>query len=180
MKIPDRPQMGHDEIRQILGIAGVRKGVALLGVRGFFIDIMTADENDRKIYDDAIFLVSNLTHLSFNANCDPGEFRKGIANLMPGLWSYKIGIHGLSKPKEKQYKALVQADKVKISRDGGGDEFGFFGINIHRGSVNSVSSEGCQTIHPSQWTEFMDAVSKEMAIFKQTTIPYLLIENSIS
>jgi len=52
---------------------------------------------------------------------------------------------------------------------------GFFGINIHKGGFNSTSSEGCQTIHPSQWDEFMHLVKTFFPSGKD--IQYILIEN---
>ena len=105
--------------------------VHLVGVRGYFLDSMgKKSQNDRGIYDDAIAIVSPSGILTFNANTDPATFRKRIANLKKGLWKYKIGIHGLSKPKSQQYKALVQADKVTVHRDQVGNDTGWFGINI--------------------------------------------------
>lgn len=159
--------------------------VVLLGVRGYFEDSMgVVDQNDRGIYDDALFVYSPLAFRSFNANTDPSrkgtnpDTGKGYAVLTPGIWDYKIGIHGLSKPKEQQYEAYVQAGQVVIDRDGeGGVEKGFFGINIHRGGINGTSSLGCQTIIPPQWQEFHDLVNTELAKFGQNIIPYVLIES---
>lgn len=151
----------------------------LLGVRGYYLNSMgEPGVNDRKIYDDAIILYSPTVHASFNANTDPGAFAKHIANLCPGKWLYKIGIHGLNKPVEKQYKALVQAAKVTVKRDGEGLETGYFGINIHRGGVTKVSSIGCQTIYPSQWPAFIAMVESEMKRYNQRFIDYVLTERS--
>lgn len=150
----------------------VKDKVCLLGVRGFWA------KNQRMIYDDAIFLIAPGFFASFNANCDPGAFRKGIANLKTGLWRYKIGTHGLSKPPEQRYLALVQAEKVTVIRDQQGEDTGFFGINIHRGGKNTVSSLGCQTIPPDQWETFFTCVKDYLGRNGQKTIPYLLIEKS--
>jgi lysozyme len=119
---------------------------------------------------------------SFNANTDPSRYgmnnkiNKGLANLKAGEYKYKIGIHGVNKEKSKKYEALVQQEQVLVKRDVTNvEEKGFFGINIHRGGVNTTSSEGCQTIPPDQWDEFIDLVKR---IFnKRTDIPYILIEN---
>lgn len=154
--------------------------VVLVGVRGYYRDTMgKAGVNDRGIYDDAIFLISPDSFNSFNANCDPGAFARGIANLRPGTWFYKIGIHGLSKPKAQQYKALVQAADVTVLRDGKGEDTGRFGINIHRGGVSKVSSLGCQTIVPTQWQHFIAAVETEMKKHGQKIIPYVLTEEQM-
>jgi len=144
---------------------GVLEPVSLIGIRGF------KGENQRKIYDDAIFLITPNWCTGFTANCDPGAFRSGIATLTEGVWLYKKGIHGLSRPKDKQYPALVQAMPFTVSRDGGVYETDFLGINCHRGNLYSVSSEGCQTIHPDQWGEFWDLIEKEVKL----VIPYNLI-----
>lgn len=160
------------------GISIDKYPVLLLGVRGYYLDTMgERGANDRKIYDDAIFLVSNELHLSYNANCDPAAFRKSIASLMPGIWRYRLGIHGLSKPKARQYTAFVQAAPVTVARDEWANtQTGFFGINIHRGSRFSTSSLGCQTIWPGQWKEFINAGDHELKAARQTIIPYVLIE----
>lgn len=148
---------------------------ALLGRRGYYRDSMGVEgRNDKGIYDDAIFLVSPTAYKAFNANTDPSVDRTGVATLRTGLWIYKIGTHGLSKPKDKQYTALVQAREVWVDRAETPADYGYFGINIHRGSFNSTSSLGCQTIYPTQWEDFIASVQKEMNAFDRKTIPYLL------
>ncbi len=176
-----RPQQKRSLTESRLRDAGLpleKYPVALLGVRGYYLDTMgKSGANDRAMYDDAIFIISPRTHLAFNANCDPGAFRKGIANLVPGIWLYKLGIHGWSKPAARRYLALVQAGQVTVQRDDWARPVsGFFGINIHRGSRLSVSSLGCQTIWPGQWTECIETVEVELAAARQTIIPYVLIE----
>lgn len=136
---PSRPRQPESLTRELL--SGVDAKVKLLGVRGYYQDTMGAvGKNDRGIYDDAIFLVTPTGYAAFNANTDPSVTRTGVAVLKPGLWLYKIGIHGLNKPKPKRYKALVQAAPVTVTRDGQGDDTGWFGINIHRGSETTTSS----------------------------------------
>lgn len=173
---PSKPAQKRAVTESLLRQAGIQSGVALVGIPGYYLDTMGAPgKNDRGIYDDAIILVSPSVHATFNANTDPSSFRPGIATLKPGLWSYKLGIHGLSKPVSRQYEALVQAAPVTVLRDKQGEESGWFGINIHRGSYNSTSSLGCQTIYPAQWAGFLALVKQEMARAGQTRIPYLLI-----
>jgi lysozyme len=173
---PHRPLQNLAETRELLGKHVAPDAVALLGRRGYYRRTMGDPAvNDRGIYDDAIFLVSPSTFAAFNANTDPSVFRKHVATLSPGLWWYKVGIHGLSKPKEKRYTALVQAAEVKVLRDGEPSETGFFGINIHRGARASTSSIGCQTIWPDQWPQFIATVQAELKRHGQKTIPYLLL-----
>jgi lysozyme len=177
-----RPQLDVVDIERILKHRKNTDKVALIGIRGYFLDSMgKPGENDRKIYDDAIFLVvrgeqgKTTKVYRFNANCDPGAFRKGIANLKSGSWRYKVGIHGVSKPAHRRYTALVQAAPVAVERDGKGEDVGWFGINIHRGGYSTTSSEGCQTIPPGQWDQFIGAVKGELAKAKQAEIIYELM-----
>lgn len=173
----NKPAQSAAQTREILKKAGVDITLpAILGDRAYYQRTMgDPNSNDRGIYDDAIFLVSPSVHAAFNSNVDPSVYRTGIATLIPGLWKYKIGIHGLSKPKPKQYLALVQAAKVTVRRDKEGLDTGYFGINIHRGGYGTTSSLGCQTIYPTQWDAFFAMVQSEMKRYSVKTIPYLLL-----
>lgn len=169
---PNRPRKRRTEIEALASAAGITAPVYLVAIRGYYHD--EHSDNDRGIYDDAMFLVTPHSFVAFNANTDPSAFRPGIASLKPGLWSYRLGIHGLSKPKDRQYVALVQAAPVTVVRDKEGDDTGWFGINIHRGAAASTSSLGCQTIPPLQWGSFIELVKRYMVEHNQKTIPYLL------
>lgn len=174
-----RPQMTQLQAAQILSKMGATGEVRLLAMRGYYKDTMgKPGVNDRKIYDDAIFLVGPEIFISFNANVDPGAFREGIANLVAGkVYKYKIGIHGWSKLPIFRYKALVQAAKVWVLRDGSKiPVLGWFAINIHKGLWNKVSSLGCQTLVPDQWPQFIALVEQHMKKHGQETIDYCLVE----
>ena len=175
---PSRPQQAKSKTQALLTKARVDDAVALVGIRGYYRDSMgVPGENDRGIYDDAIFLVSPNAYAAFNANTDPSIRRAGIAVLKPGVHRYRKGKHGLSKP-GGGYPALRPAnpdESLPVTRDGQGDSMGI-AINIHRGGYNSTSSEGCQTIYPSQWESFISLVYSEMDRAGQKTIPYLLVE----
>lgn len=151
--------------------------VFLVGIRGYYRDTMgRKGVNDRGIYDDAMFLVGQDHFSTYNANTDPSSpFKKHLATLRTGLWFYKLGTHGLNRPAAQRYQALVQAAPVTVDRDGEKSETGYFGINIHRGSINSTSSAGCQTIVPAQWPAFIATVKDQLAREGQKTIPYALI-----
>jgi lysozyme len=171
-----RPQWSRERVMVELARLGVTAPVALFAGRGYYRDSMgVVGRNDRGIYDDAIFLIGPNVFASYNANTDPGrtginpKVGKPYAVLAPGVWSYMVGKH------KGEYTALVQADPVLVVRDTY-EETGWFGINIHRGSVNSTSSEGCQTIHPTQWAGFIAAVQLEMMRCKVKRIPYALAE----
>jgi lysozyme len=175
---PSRPQQAKSKTQALLTKARVDDAVALVGIRGYYSDSMgVPGENDRGIYDDAIFLVSPNAYATFNANTDPSVKRQGIAVLKPGVHRYRKGKHGLSKP-GGGYPALRPANPAEalpVTRDGAGDSMGI-AINIHKGGHNTTSSLGCQTIHPSQWPAFIGLVYSEMDRTGQKTSPYLLIE----
>ena len=170
-----RPRISREKIQLILAQHRVGAAVALVGIRGYYRDTMgKPGTNDRGIYDDTICLISKDAFVAFNANVDPSVHRRAIAVLQPGVWTYKLGIHGLSKPKEQRYRALVQAAEVTVHRDGGKADTGFFGINIHRGGRTTTSSLGCQTIPPDQWPAFIALIESELKRAGQTTMPYVL------
>ena len=171
-----RPQQKREVSERILAKAGVTDAAALLGVRGYYSETFQPSGNQRGVYDDAIFIVSPNAYVSFNANTDPSVYRRRIATLLPGLYRYKKGRHGISKG--PGYPALRPATKdegLPVWRDGEGESIGY-AINIHRGAPKSTSSEGCQTIYPSQWDAFIALTYEEMDRYGQKTIPYLLIE----
>ena len=175
---PSRPQQAKSKTQALLTKARVDDAVALVGIRGYYRDSMgEVGKNDRGIYDDAIFLVSPNAYATFNANTDPSIRRAGIAVLKPGVHRYRKGKHGLSKP-GGGYPALRPAnpaEELPVTRDGQGDSMGI-AINLHKGGYRTTSSEGCQTIYPSQWESFISLVYSEMDRAGQKTIPYLLVE----
>lgn len=149
-----------------------------VGVRGYYLDSLGDEgENDRGMYDDAMFIITPEYFFSYNANTDPSKYQYGIATLKKGFWpAYKFDLH------RGQYLALCQrAGAVTVHRDDVGDETGWFGINIHKGSYNSTSSLGCQTIHPDQWEDFIDtavgmAEQYKGKTWKKFTYAYLLLD----
>ena len=175
-----RPQQAKEKTLAMVIRAGIEDRVALVGIRGYYADSMgVKGKNDRGIYDDAIILLSPSVHATFNANTDPSVYRNGIAVLKTGVHRYRKGNHGISKP-GGGYPALRPAnakEELPVTRDITGDDMGI-AINIHRGSYKSTSSEGCQTIYPSQWDGFINLVYSEMNRYNQKTIPYLLVEQT--
>lgn len=176
-----RPQFSKQEVLSVLGTIGYDKdkngSVVLLGIRGYYMDTMgVPDKNDIGIYDDAIFLVSPGYFLSVNANVDPSRDGKKIAHLKTGgPYLYKIGLHNMKNP----YEALRQYGRVTVLRDGKpytDTASAPFYIDIHKGGYTTTSSLGCQTIHPSQWQNFLSSVKRELNSYKQDIIPYYLSE----
>lgn len=163
-----------------LNIDRKKHPMVIVGIRGYYKDSMgRPGVNDKGIYDDAIFIDTPHVSASFNGNCDPSTTRPGMANLKAGVYL----AHNFGKHRGK-YLALVQRKgEVTVLRDGKKGTFtGYFGINIHNGGWNSTGSEGCQTVHPSQWGSFIKlAASEAKRLFNQdwdkVTIPYILIDN---
>lgn len=79
------------------------------------------------------------------------------------------------------YHAFRQAGPVTVLRDGGMTTETKIGINdwpwidIHRGGINTTSSEGCQTIFPDQWPEIKEKGYAAMNAAGLQIIHYFLI-----
>jgi hypothetical protein len=177
-----QPKMTRADAETVLRAIGCRDGHAILSVRGYYLRTMgDPARNDRGIYDDAIAVVLPESFATYNANTDPSRYRKataerkGMAVLAPGIYKYTLGIHGLSKPKAQQYQAMVQAGEVKVIRDGGMIDVGYFGINIHHGGETTTSSEGCQTIPPGRQFEQFMQVMRSIIPGRQKWIHYCLV-----
>lgn len=165
------------------------QGVALLGIRGYYLNSMGAPgRNDRGIYDDALFWIARNTqgHITaffpYQANLDPSRVRpgrgtgssKGMAVLRSGVWYYKPGLH------KGVQRAFRQAEPVTVDRDavGGGSysDTGWFGINIHRGGRTTTGSAGCQTVPPDTWAHFRNTGYLLLNRSGQRSFPYVLRE----
>jgi hypothetical protein len=163
----------------------------IVGFRGYYAKSMgDPTKNDRNIYDDAAFIISPNIFRSFNFNTDPSAVRKGqgtgdqkgMLSLKANeiYFAHKFGFH------KNKYLALVQRmGLVKGLRDGIEIEQypveGSFGANIHKGGMFNTFSEGCQTVPPTQWEEFINLIVSEAKIlfadkWDQVVIPYILID----
>lgn len=188
-----RPRLTRTELRDRIagfGIDRARFPVVVVGIRGYYRDTLgVVGRNDRGMYDDAIFIDAPDAFANFNGNTDPSRVRKGsgkgatkgMASLKPGAYfAHRFDKHN------GQYLALCQRlGDVTVIRDGAPPypDTGRFGINIHRGGVNTTSSEGCQTIPPAQWPAFIaTAVDQAKRAFgdrwDQAVIPYVLLEDA--
>jgi lysozyme len=172
-----RPKQSREQVGELVESLDVP--VALLAVRGYYKKQgKNKKSNDINIYDDAMFVWSANGHYAFNANTDPSVTRPGIATLKPGVWQYRLGIHNITKAKSRQYPALVQAAPVTVIRRGKGEDTGWFGINIHRGSRTSTSSLGCITLPPDgNWDSFYTLIKTEMSRAKVSRVPLVLVDN---
>jgi len=153
------------------------------GFRNYYTDSFDPGGSGRGLYDDAIFVVGPETFVAFNANVDPSAFRKGVASLIPGWYPYKPGKHGISRPGGgyPAFRPATRGEALPVTRDGesGRSQRDGIAINIHRGGINTTSSEGCQTIHPSQWDAFHALVTMELKKSGQKTFYYCLIDGPV-
>lgn len=193
---PSRPQVRRADFEariNHLRIDAQQYPLVVAGLRGYYAQTMGGTPgNDRGVYDDAIVLYAPTldVYQTFNGNTDPTRVRRGhgtaeatrgMASLSPGIWyAYRFDVHGGSKP----HDAICQrAGHVTVIRDGDPPyaHTGAFGINIHRGGKIATSSEGCQTIPPSQWDEFIGAAQQcgqrlFGSAWKQRTVAYALVD----
>ena len=170
--------------------------LVIVGIRGYYPDMGKRGVNDRGIYDDAIFIDSPHGFKGYNGNTDPSSFRpghgtdasKGMAMLKPGLYfCYKFDTY--QPPGGRGYPAICQRlGNITVIRDGNPPYEHTdpnLGINIHCGGYHNTSSEGCQTLHPRQWSAFYQ-LAKRLAKryhgnkWNLAPIPYVLIDESAS
>lgn len=190
-----RPKLSREELERLIepfNVDRVKYPLLVVGIRGYYEKSLgDPTKNDRGIYDDAIFIIGPNVFLSFNANTDPSVFRagegtganKGIATLKPGFYA----VHQLDKHKGKYLALCQRVGTVTVLRDDKDgtpyEDTGNFGINIHKGDYNSTSSEGCQTIYPKQWEEFITTIQKVgKSLFgdnySKRIYPYILLEQA--
>lgn len=179
-----RPKMIKDDVLKELSNYPELNSyeVKVLGIRGYYKNTMgDPSKNDRGIYDDAMFIVSDDFFKAFNANVDPSSERFGIASLVaPQIIYYKEGIHGISGSNPRQ--AFRQASfGIKVTRDNKpgihtDNASSPFWINIHDGGFTTTSSEGCMTIPKNQWQSFNESLKLQLNINKQTLFPLVIIE----
>jgi hypothetical protein len=180
-----KPKIKRDAALALLKKHKVSNPVCLIGIRGYYAKMGKTPLNERGIFDDALIVVSSGgdTYATFNANVDPTlsgrnpKIGKGYAVLKPGVYSYRLGKHGIRSG--NPYTALVQAAPVTVVRDGGQEETGWFGINIHAAG-RTTSSEGCQTVPRAngQYDAMIALVSSELKRNNAKTVTYVLTSNS--
>ena len=169
-----KPKLTRAELTaelQKLDIDLYKEGFVIVGWRGYYKNTLgKPNVNDRGIYDDAIFVISDKFYVAYQANTDPAKHRRGIATLIPGVYDcVKWKHHG-------KYWAL-QIIEDRLKRDGiDSIDVGRHGINIHYGSETATWSEGCQTLRKSDWEHFQPLVYDLMKIYKKNVVKYVLIE----
>jgi len=144
----------------------------IVGIRGYYLNSMGAKgKNDFGIYDDAILFFDGTTLHAFNGNTDPSKYGIGHACIKAGIIPYYRGKH---RGKYDALRPFPEGVKIPCTRDG--KDSVAIATNIHKGGEKSTGSEGCQTLPPSQWTEFILSVYDTMSRLKMHTINYYLYE----
>jgi lysozyme len=187
----EKPRLASEELQTLIAPYGIdrqRYPVVVVGIRGYYKDTMGAPGvNDRGIYDDALFINTPQATVAFNGNTDPSRYKKGVgvseatkgmASLNAGAWF----VHKFDKHRGKYLALCQKAGVVTVTRDGTPpySDTGYFGINIHKGSYNTTSSTGCQTIHPDQWESFINLAKDQVKRYfgrpwQSQVVPYVLI-----
>lgn len=185
---PAKPRLSSGQLHEAISpfkIDRTKYPLLLIGIRAYYLNTMGQEnKNDRGIYDDAIFIDTPNVTVAFNANTDPSVIKAGRAVLQPGIYyAHKFDTH---YGKSSQYPAICQRlGNVKILRDGQEftEEGSRYGINIHKGGITTTSSEGCQTIPPSQWDGFYELAKSEARRlynieWNKHIIPYIMLLNT--
>jgi hypothetical protein len=170
-----RPQQTREQTLTILSqsLISVIDSVVILGVRGYYKDSMgKVGKNDQAMYDDALIVISPSAYKTFNANTDPQKAGQKKAMLAPGRYQFYKGRH---RNKYNALRPYPEGVALPCTRDGVKSMCSH--TNIHKGGFSDTFSEGCQTLYPSQWNEFIDLVYSQMNKYGQKTVRYLLIEN---
>jgi len=151
------------EVRRILDANGCNQDhVQVLAIRG-------ADgSNDRRVYDDYVYVWSPDGVVGFKHNTDPNGYRnghgkgdqKGMAMLAPGIHIFGTGLH-------RGKLAFRQCEVFTVIRDGKPPyrDTGWHAIDWHSGSMRSTSSLGCQTNPPDAWSVVRPLVYKLLEKF---------------
>lgn len=176
-----RPKLTLLQVNEIILASKqvIPEAVKVVAIRGYYLDTLgKPGENDRGLFDDAMFLIGPNYFQSFNANTDPSKYKPGIASLVPGLHYYKKGKHGLSKPNPYDaFRPDTIDESFPVTRDGHKGVTKGIAINLHKAGMFTTSSEGCQTIIADQWDEFQKTTYKMMDAEAQRRLPYLLAVN---
>ncbi len=138
-------------------------------------DAKDGDGDERGVYDDVLHSVSTGDFQTWSHNTNPSaSYKRGLAELVTGLWAFDRGYHNISRPARK-HAAFRQPDNVNfvVHRDGVGNDTGWFAINHHRGGNNGTSSLGCQTNPPGVWSEYQPWAYKQMGDVRRK--PYFLL-----
>lgn len=175
-----RPKITKEEILLVLRENGVDLSackVAVVGIRGYRKNTMgKPGVNDRNIYDDCFaYVTSDGAFQTWNGNTDPSIYRKGVATLVPGVYTAVPHWH---RGKYPAFQIVLD----RVTRDGmKGVDVGRHGINFHYGMIERTGSLGCQTMRKADFTDpktgFEPRVAGALARLRVDSFEYCLIEN---
>jgi hypothetical protein len=167
-------KLSRQETMDLLRLVGVSIGtLAEVAVRGG-----RDGDDDRGVYDDLLHSITSEEFRIWKHNTNPSAtYKRGLAELVPGLWTFVKGDHNITRP-ARRHAAFRQPDNFPfvVARDGVGTDTGWFAINHHRGGINGTSSLGCQTNAPSDWVDYQPWAYRALGASK--TKRYLLITAS--
>ena len=172
-----KPRISASDVEKVAKAHRVTDKVVVVGIRGYYAQSMGGPGNDRAVYDDCIAVLSPTAYATYNANTDPSHWRPGIASLVEGVYPYRRGKHGLSRPNGgyPAFRPATKGEVLPVRRDGEQGVSDGIAINIHKGSYRSTSSAGCQTIYPAQWASFYALLDGELKRHDQKIFSYVLV-----
>lgn len=168
--------MTRSELEAILRGGGVdfEGRILMVFIRGYYADSMgRKGRNDQGMYDDAAFIISPTVFRSFNANTDPQKAGARHAMLKPGRFHFYRGKH---KGKYDAWRPYPEGIRLECTRDGVSSTCA--NTNIHRGGFGNTNSEGCLTIYPPQYDEYIQVSYAEAKRLGQKTTETVLIEQA--
>lgn len=193
MKTPQLEPARILEIVEANNVPRDRYPVVMTAIRGYYLDSMgVPGRNDRRIYDDAMFLIWPDGIARFVGNTDPNGYRKGYGyGNKKGMACLKPGIHIFGTGTHRGRLAFRQCEVFTVIRDGDPpyEHKGYHAINLHDGGQWTTSSLGCQTMQPDRWRTFRPLAYKLLGQYgnekakndwKQLvrSMPYVLIEEN--
>jgi lysozyme len=170
---PNRPQAPREKVLSAMRKFHRDQGkeiapVTVVVAPGYFSKTFGEPGNDRGVYDDAAFVITDRTFTSFNFNSDPSRHKTGLSTVLPGIYPYRRGIHKRGKPgAHSAYRPATPGEALPVKRDGEKGRSKRDGVanNNHRGGWNAVNSDGCLTVppHNRQWDAYYALVDSEMS-----------------
>lgn len=139
--------------------------VVLLGIRNPKINF----------YDDELAVYTRPTGekiTPFNFNADPSAYLiKGAAKaiLKKGVHFYRLSYHKINTPARRRFalRPATKGEQLPVWRKQAGGKFVSsvgVAIDIHDGGSDSTWSEGCQTLHFSQYWDFIKLVGRAFGV----------------
>lgn len=171
------------------------KSLILFGCEAYYQLMGNPNTNDRRIFDDALCVLSGERFMAFNFNLDPNGERPGFGHSSnKGMGTIHYGIHedayAIGKHRNL-FPALRQVGKITVRRDADVkkvkpsdliviDGFAYYlevgshqAMNIHPAGATTTSSLGCQTAPRDQWPTFIALVQMELKRLGQKRITYV-------